>query len=411
LSGIGLALVVGGSAGLLALGCVVFPTQAAAAFTGFARALDTEGDASAGEFMLRTLPEGAVPVVVLSLVTAVLLWIATRSFARAGIARYILALLIVGDLLVRAWGINPVFDPRYLAEPAWISHTRADPHSRVYVGGKQNGALTTLDIDASRGYLNAPGLTGSASRAALSTQAAYYPSAWKTREMLSFDLAVLWPRVHAKINERLMTSSRQVRDRFLDRTGVRYRILPERQAGGRQPIVPIPQFFESFLFDWGDVTPRAAVVSDVRVVPEVRDQVEALFEPGWDSRTTALVERLPEAAGESGPPVTPVARFVADTSNRVVVEAGAAAGGGYLVLLDSYSPDWRVTVDGQPAAMVRANGLFRAVRLNPGRHLVEFTYRPQALVWGAAVSGLALLVTFGLLAWGGRRRRPAEGVR
>jgi hypothetical protein len=315
----------------------------------------------------------------------------------------VFGVLIIGDLLVRAWGINPAFDPQYLAQPAWISHTRADPHARVYVGGKRDDTLVTTDIDASRGYLNAPGLIGSASRAALSNQAVFYPSAWDTREILSYDLAVLWPRLLTTVQVQFTASRREARDRFLDRAGVRYRILPERQAGGRRPIVPIPQFFESFLFDWGDVTPRASVVSDVRVVPEVRDQVDALFEPGWDSRTTALVERLPEAAGEGGPPVTPFARFVADTSNRVVVEAGAADDGGYLVLLDSYSPDWRVMVDGQPAAMVRANGLFRAVRLTPGRHIVEFTYRPMALAWGAAVSGLALVGTLGLLAWGGRR--------
>ena len=220
-SAIGLALVAGGCAGLLALACVIIPRQATAAFTAFARALEAEAGPSAGEFMVRTLPQGAVPVVLVSLVAAVLLWTATRTFARAAVGRYALAVLIIGDLLVRAWGINPVLDPRYLAEPAWISYTKGEPHARVYVGGKRGGTLTTLDIDASRGYLDAPGLTGSASRAALSTQAAYYPSAWRAREILSFDLAVLWPRIHTKINERFMTSSRQARDRFLDRAGVR----------------------------------------------------------------------------------------------------------------------------------------------------------------------------------------------
>ena len=50
------------------------------------------------------------------------------------------------------------------------------PDARFYVGGKKDGTLDSLDIDASRGYLNAPGLTGSASRAALSIEAAHYPS-------------------------------------------------------------------------------------------------------------------------------------------------------------------------------------------------------------------------------------------
>jgi hypothetical protein len=148
---------------------------------------------------------------------------------------------------------------------------------------------------------------------------------------------------------------------------------------------------------------RAAVVPEIRVVPDLKQQIDDLFQPGWDSRTTALVERLPEAAGDAGPPVSPFAKFIVDTPNVVVVEAGAAAQGGHLVLLDSYSSDWRVTVDGRRADMVQADGLFRAVRLTSGRHVVKFAYRPTALVWGGAVTGAALVMTFGLLAWPWRR--------
>ena len=122
--------------------------------------------------------------------------------------------------------------------------------------------------------------------------------------------------------------------------------------------------------------PRVAVVSDAQVVPDVDQQVVALFEPGWDSRATALVARQPEAAGDAGPAVPPFARVITDGANRVVVEAGAAEGGGYLVLLDSYSPDWHVSADGRHADLVQANGLFRAVRLAPGRHVVEFATAP-----------------------------------
>lgn len=398
-------LLVGASAGLLALACLVLPSSVATVFATFAGALGADDGVPAAEFMLRTLPRGAAFVVALSLATALLLRFATGRREGAVVARQVLYLLIVGDLLVRAWGINPALDPRYLAEPEWVGHARAHPDSRVYVGGKRDGTLTALDIDASRAYLNAPGLTGSASRAALSNQAVYYPSAWRTREILSYDLAVLWPPIHTAINERFTSSPRDARDRFLDRTGVRYRILPLRQAGGRTPVLPIPHFLESFLFDWdGSAAGRVTVVSDVRIVPGIRQQVDALFEPGWDSRSTAVIERQAEAAGVAGAPVPPFARIIAETSNRVVVEAGAAAGGGHLVLLDTYAPDWHVTVDDRPASMVRANGLFRAVRLNPGRHVVEFVYRPWALRWGAVCSGAALMVTLGLLAWRGREQ-------
>jgi len=55
-----------------------------------------------------------------------------------------------------------------------------------------------------------------------------------------------------------------------------------------------------------------------------------------------------------------------------------------------------VSVDGTPAPLLRADGLFRAVRLAPGQHEVRFAYRPRALFLGMAVTGvtgLALLLS------------------
>ena len=99
-----------------------------------------------------------------------------------------------------------------------------------------------------------------------------------------------------------------------------------------------------------------------------------------------------------GPPIRPAfARIVEEGANRVVVEAGSDVDGGYLVLLDSYSDDWRVQVDGQPAMQLRANGLFRSIRIASGRHIIEFTYRPLAFIWGALISVGTFLVLTGLL--------------
>jgi hypothetical protein len=407
----GLAIVIGGGAGLLALACLVIPVQVGTRFEAFAHALGAPRGALAAAFMLRTVPVGAVPIVTLSLATAVLLLLATaadRATPRAigaTLARRGLYVLVIGDLLAHAWGINPVFDARYVAEPAWLLHTKSDADARFYVGGKKDGTLDALDMDASRAYMNPPGLTGSASRAALSIEAAHYPSGWHAREMLSYDLAVLWPRRFTTTSERFMNSSREERDRFLSRTGVRFRILPIREASGHAPLMPIPYFLESFLFDWGaDVMPRLAVVSEVRVVPDDGDQIAMLFQPGWESRTTALIERPLAAAGNAGPPVAPFARFLEDTPNKAVIEAGAGAQGGHLLLLDSYSSDWSATVDGRRADMGQADGLFRSVHLTSGRHVVAFTYRPTALLWGSGTSSAALFLTLGLLGWTGARK-------
>ena len=73
-------------------------------------------------------------------------------------------------------------------------------------------------------------------------------------------------------------------------------------------------------------------------------------------------------------------------------------------MLDSFSDDWRASADGHPATIVRANGLFRAVRLNPGPHVVEFIYRPRAFLVGAAASAAGLALVMGMLAWPARAR-------
>src|SRR5262245_4233329 len=195
---------------------------------------------------------------------------------------------------------------------------------RFYFGGKMDGTLDVNDLDGSRRFMNPRGLVGSASRAAIHGQALFYPSAWHAREMLSFDLPVLWPRLFETMEKRFFSSERNERDRFLDRTATRYRILTPRVAPGRRPLTTIPYAGESFLFDFGpDVPPRASVVSDVRIVSNIDGQIDGLFGPGWDSRTTAIVERQSPAAGNSGPPVAPYARIAEDGANRVRVQAGA----------------------------------------------------------------------------------------
>ena len=115
-------------------------------------------------------------------------------------------------------------------------------------------------------------------------------------------------------------------------------------------------------------------------------------------------EQPPPPAGFPGPAAPPSATFVEDGLNRVVVRATLAAD-GYLSLLDTYSPDWVVEVDGASTPLMRANGLFRAVHLTRGQHMVTFTYRPRAMYIGAAISGATLLA---LVAWCALdRRRPA----
>ena len=412
---IGTALLVGGAAYVIAGLCLFAATTMAFQFFSIAKMVGVDDPIAAAEFMLRALPQLSTALMLVSVSTAGLIFFGASLRRESAVARPVLYVVIVGDLMVRAWGICPAFDPVHVAQPDWLAHTRSDSDAPFYVGGKRDGTLDPGDSDSSRRFLNPPGLRGSASRAALSTQTVYYPSAWRRRELLSYDLAVLWPKPVQLTQERFFTAGPAARSRFLERAGVRYRVLPERRSEGRTPVVGIPFFEESFLYDWGSdaVARRASVVSGAQVLP-VADQIDRLFEPGWDHRTTVLVEREAPAFGRASAPVEPFAKLVADRPRYVALDAGAGSAGGYLVLLDSYAAGWRATVDGQPAEVVRANGIFRSVHLAAGTHFVEFFYQPAPLMRGGAVSLGALLVLIACATAGASRKRvpvPAEATR
>jgi hypothetical protein len=77
-----------------------------------------------------------------------------------------------------------------------------------------------------------------------------------------------------------------------------------------------------------------------------------------------------------------------------------------LVLTDLHYPGWRVSVDGEPRALRRANAIFRAVVLEPGEHRVVHRYAPGSLRLGLGAA-LAASIAGGALLWADRRRSRA----
>ena len=66
---------------------------------------------------------------------------------------------------------------------------------------------------------------------------------------------------------------------------------------------------------------------------------------------------------------------------------------GYLVLPDAYAPGWQAQDEGgMRCPVLRANGLFRAVRLSAGNHTVTFSYFPDSFKLGLYLSFLGAVV-------------------
>lgn len=84
-----------------------------------------------------------------------------------------------------------------------------------------------------------------------------------------------------------------------------------------------------------------------------------------------------------------------------------------LLIRNPYDPYWRATIDGEEVPLLRANFLFQAVPLNPGRHVVSLRYDDPWIERGLAVSGTAVgLILYALLIGRHRpvqRERPSPG--
>jgi hypothetical protein len=99
-------------------------------------------------------------------------------------------------------------------------------------------------------------------------------------------------------------------------------------------------------------------------------------------------------------------RLTYNTHNRHVFDV-AAARDGYVVLGLPWLAGFEGRVDGRRVPLVKANALYPAVFVPPGRHVVEFRFVSRPFLVGL---GLAVLAAIGWVAWWTRVRRGRRFV-
>jgi hypothetical protein len=101
-----------------------------------------------------------------------------------------------------------------------------------------------------------------------------------------------------------------------------------------------------------------------------------LVSPAFDPWQTVLLAESPAAPN---PPVaatnenSSTVEFTSYAPTDIKLHTQAATP-TVLLLNDQYDPHWRVTVDGKPAPLLRANFIMRGVYLTSGEHNVEFQF-------------------------------------
>jgi hypothetical protein len=121
---------------------------------------------------------------------------------------------------------------------------------------------------------------------------------------------------------------------------------------------------------------------------------EVLLGPLAEKRGAAIETRTPgsgEAPGSAGS-----AAITRDDPCEVVVHV-AAVRPAWLVLTDTFESTWRARLDAVAAPILRANAMFRAVRVPAGEHDVVFTYMPLSFVAGCGISLLSVAAGVGLI--------------
>jgi len=335
------------------------------------------------------LQGGALRLLLVTLVGGAALWVVWSGRLAGPLAAAALALVVVGDL----WSIDRLFfnfrEPASVVyrDDAVTSRLRAErkPFRVLDVGVYQGSYLMAHDIQTMLGYHG--------------------------NEVRFYD--------------ELLGGKGQWRNAgsptLMDLLSVRYVLLPEAQ--------PLPGFHQVL----GPVTTtpgspavlleRDTAASYVRVVPAAaklpEDQlVPTVIDPRFPYNAvviypdTASVTPEPIRGGQLPAPSPVKATLAAWAPGQMrIALQGAAAKPSYLIVGETWYPDWHATVDGKRAPVHRADHALISVVLPPGAREVSLHFASAAYAQGKLVTLAALLVTALLLAtplWT-RRRSKAHG--
>jgi len=335
------------------------------------------------------LQGGALRLLLVTLVGGAALWAVWSGRLAGPLAAAALALVVVGDL----WSIDRLFF--IFREPASVVYRDDAVTSRLRAERKP---FRVLDVGVYQGsYLMAHDIQ---------TMLGYHGN-------------------EVRFYDELLGGKGQWRSAgsptLMDLLSVRYVLLPEAQSlpGFHQVLGPVTTTPGSPAV----LLERDTAAPYVRVVPAAaklrEDQlVPTVIDPRFPYNSVAL---YPDTASVTPEPIrggqlpapSPVKATLAAWAPgqmRIALQ-GAAGKPSYLIVGETWYPDWHATVDGKPAPVHRADHALISVVLPPGAREVSLHFDSAAYARGKLVTLAALLVTALLLAtplWT-RRRSKAHG--
>lgn len=160
-----------------------------------------------------------------------------------------------------------------------------------------------------------------------------------------------------------------------DLLGLRFIASPtplEKFVPARQTTLPlIARTPDAYIYENRGALPRVMLATRAQMADFAAIVATGIW-PRNDFARTVLLEGVttttrPRRAGR--------AAILSYRNTEILVET-ESPDGGWLVLNDVWHPWWQADVNGEPAPIRRANVLFRAVEVPPGKSRVRFVFRP-----------------------------------
>ncbi|MCX6356692.1 MAG: YfhO family protein [Candidatus Aureabacteria bacterium] len=195
---------------------------------------------------------------------------------------------------------------------------------------------------------------------------------------------------HLRSEETAALLSRPETHRIVSLANIKYLIVPAA-TNVADPLYLL-RFDNGYIriYENKTVIPRALIAHRARLAKNAQEALRVMDSADFDPSSEVVLEEepgIPLAASRRAS----LARIERYAPNEVIVHCNIEEP-GVLVLSDTYYPGWKVLVDGAPGRILRANYMFRGVPLGKGTHEVRFTYAPASFRWGAAVSGVTVMV-------------------
>lgn len=308
------------------------------------------------------------------------------------------AAVVVADLLRTGAGLNPMVSPAFY---------EGSPELRA-IGERlraSDARLFTCEPESSRGYFEARGLRAEHDwwtfAAFMESLVPYFNMSQRLPSALTIDRTMLVPVERVLAPEEAACAAVP-------------RVLDRLRAAGVSHVLSLSPLAHAELEHVASWIPR-------RVAP-LMIHLYALRAPlplravAATARPPRAGERAPAADGATlseglgfeveGARGELLSRTETSDEIRLTVRADRPT---VVVVRDAFAPGWSASLDGQPTALLRADGRHRAVAIPAGDSDVRLVYTPPGVARGLLVSGLAALAVAFLLRTGASR--PGEAAR